>query len=501
MTRITVIDTSDKVREWTRPPDHSHAHPLLSTAVQWTGTGLPHAGLAPGPADPDHVHALLHGRHPRTGDVLRTAKKAVHPAARLDAGPFAAAVRERADRHGCPAADLFTAARARQRWARLERVLATPRADRTLPIADLDYLARDADLPVEPLYADQDLAAARAARHRRTTVGNAGLAMTVDYPKSVSAFAMLTTGPLGRAVADHVHAAATETVAAAEAWIGYALSGHQGEGHRAERITTLGLLAAVASHGQAAPTRGRPGDPHLCTRILLPNLAPCPDGRWRSPARSMRDFFWHAPALGEFAKARLRTRLQAHLGIRFTRDPHSGEWEIDTIPADLRARWSTRRHAIEHEAAPGAGPVRRRVASRVLVERDASTAPVLPERHLLAHWRAEAREHLGDVDTLLTRTVPGPAIVDPPEPTAADIAQTLRLPARAATRRIGIARREVLAAVLAAVPNLPDHHYAQHLTDQVLQQGGFTPIPADTDLVLANSARYTVPRHLGGSHP
>ena len=80
---------------------------------------------------------------------------------------------------------------------------------------------------------------------------------------------------------------------------GYGLVGEQGNGHLAERVQGLGLLAVVNPHAQARPSKGHPGDPSLHLHITLVNAVPLPGGRWGAFGSIGQDLRWHIAVLGE----------------------------------------------------------------------------------------------------------------------------------------------------------------------------------------------------------
>ncbi|KAB8162024.1 relaxase domain-containing protein [Streptomyces sp. 3MP-14] len=173
-------------------------------------------------------------------------------------------------------------------------------------------------------------------------------------------------------------------MAALEDWCAYGMTGHHGDGRRAERIGTTGLLGWMTLHRSARPVpipagadpglreALAPGDPHLHVHVTLAHLGRCADGRWRTIAAGAEDLHRHARVVIELAEGRLRARLGEQLGARFARDPESGVWELSGIPEQLRETYSRRHHQVVDAAGETATPAQAKAAA-------ARTARAKPE--------------------------------------------------------------------------------------------------------------------------
>ncbi|MEY9961364.1 relaxase domain-containing protein [Streptacidiphilus sp. MAP5-52] len=494
MAWITTIRNGKQVRYWVRG-DVGCTHGLLGRQPAWAGAGLAQVGLVAGtPVDPVAAKELLYGRHPVTGQVLRRPKMVAHKDAKVDAAVFANALRDLAAGHGTDPVGWLRSQRSRDRWTRLANALERTKPDPLVPIKDLDRLAKDARLPLEDLYPGEVLAFARANRDKNQSAAVLGQGLTVNFPKSLSALAALAPPPMAAVIAQEMRQVAFEVVAAAELFAGYGLVGEQGNGHLAQRVQGLGLLAVVNPHAQARPSKGHPGDPSLHLHITLINAIPLPGGRWGAFGSSGQDLRRHIAVLGELAKARLRTRLHDRLGLTFERDRATGEWEVVGIPKALCALWSRRSRALRKAAGPGASAAKRRVVAARLAQRERGRRwdPVL----LLDSWRREAELVVGDVDRMLADTATGiPSTLAVP-PAATEVLARMRLPRRAAVRRKGVERREVLAAVIAAFPDsLRSLTHARQVCDQVMDTA-FTALPGRSGTSWVDTERYRVPKAL-----
>jgi hypothetical protein len=491
MAWITTIRNGRQVRYWVRG-DVGCTHGLLGRRAVWAGAGLVRVGLIAGtPVDPQAARELLYGRHPVTGQVLRKPKLVTHRDAKVDAVVFAKALRELEAGHGTEPVGWLRSQRSRDRWTRLANALARAKPDPLVPVKDLDRLAKDARLLLEGLYPGEVLAFARANRDKKESASVLGQGLTVNFPKSLSALAALAPPWMAAVIAEEMRQVAFEVVAAAEVFAGYGLVGEQGKGRLAEHVPGLGLLAVVNPHAQARPSKGHPGDPSLHLHITLVNAIPLPGGRWGAFGSSGQDLRRHIAVLGELAKARLRTRLHDRLGLTFERDRSTGEWEVVGIPRALCELWSRRSRALRKAAGPGASAAKRRVVAARLAqtERGRRWDPVL----LLDSWRREAELVVGDVDRMLAEAAPGaPSSIAVP-PTATDVLARMRLPRRAAVRRKGVERREVLAAVIAAYPDsLRSLTQAQQTCDQVMA-AAFAALPGRSGTSWVDTERYRVP--------
>jgi conjugative relaxase-like TrwC/TraI family protein len=177
----------------------------------------------------------------------------------------------------------------------------------------------------------------------RVDVRRSGYDVTFSPPKSVS----VLMGLGRRAVAAEVRAAHTaalgEAIGLLETLSARAARGHQGDGQRAPRIATSGVIAAAFEHHTS-----RAQDPQLHTHVLLINLAQGVDGRWS--ALDSRTLHRQATTASYLYQHRLRAELTSRLGVAWT-PVERGVAEIDGIPQGLCRVFSKRRRQIEDHLA------------------------------------------------------------------------------------------------------------------------------------------------------
>ena len=166
---------------------------------------------------------------------------------------------------------------------------------------------------------------------------------------------------------------------------GHALRGHQGDGQRAARIGTDGLVVAAFEHRTS-----RADDPQLHTHVVIANLLHGVDGRWS--ALDTRALFRVQRTAGYLYQAVLRGQLAERLGVRWGL-VRNGTAEIDGLPSGLLREFSRRRAAIEDAlAASGrAGVAAAQVAC--LTTRPAKSGRTVTA--LLPDWWQRAQAHLG----------------------------------------------------------------------------------------------------------
>lgn len=373
--------------------------------LAWVGAGLAEVGLsAGGPVDPDMAGRLLAGRHPITGQVLLTRKKAVGPLARVPAGPYVAAVQDLAAAAGRDPGALFTTVTLRARWERMARGVSRDSDRHTIPIADLERLAAAGVVDLADVYPEEVLRQARAHRNDRVTSGNRGFAVHLNVPKSVSVLYAIAGPDTAAAIEAEYLAAVAETVTAIEAWAGHGLTGRQGDGHRAARIASTGMIGWTMVQRSALPVRaGEFGDPHLHAQAVLANMVRCVDGKWRAPGSGAQDIYRHVAAIGEFVQARVRNRLTARLGVTWTLNPRNQAWEISGLPETLLQAFSQRTaEIVAHDEPDGTAWTRRSIARRLSQPRagDESLA------ELRSTWYRRAAQ-LVSIPAVLQETLPG----------------------------------------------------------------------------------------------
>lgn len=210
---------------------------------------------------------------------------------------------------------------------------------------DVDVIRRvttviDVD-PVE-VYRDADgtdrhtvaLVHARA----RVDVRRAGLDVTASAPKSVSVLYGLADPQVAAAVKAAHQLAVGEVVGYLQRHAATAVRGHHGNGTRAARVGTDGLIVAAFDHRTS-----RAGDPQLHTHLVIPNLVRGSDGRWS--AMDTAAVYRYSRTAASLYHAVLRGELTRTLGVDWTAVV-KGIAEIDGIPHSVLRGFSTRRQQI-----------------------------------------------------------------------------------------------------------------------------------------------------------
>jgi conjugative relaxase-like TrwC/TraI family protein len=163
--------------------------------------------------------------------------------------------------------------------------------------------------------------------------------VTLSAPKSVSVLMALGSPAVARQVREAHAAAVREAIGLLEPLVARAARGHQGDGQRAPRIGTDGLVAAAFEHSTS-----RALDPQLHTHVVLLNTVRGDDGRWS--ALDSRTLHRQATTASYLYQHRLRAELTERLGVAWT-DLDKGLAEVECIPLTVRKVFSTRRRQIE----------------------------------------------------------------------------------------------------------------------------------------------------------
>jgi hypothetical protein len=290
----------------------------LEPAGRWVGPGAAALGLdgAIDEAGERTLRALLDGVGP---DGQRSARPVwrADPASRLPARPLLEAIDVRALERGGPATGLFADERLAESYARLSARASRANAGTRLEIGaeQAERLAQAAGLDPHTIYRgpdDADRYADAAARtDRRVDVRRTGLDVTVSAPKSVSLlYAFGDEQVAGQVRAAHATAVEQELGYLNEQ-AGHGLRGHQGDGVRAARVGSNGLIVAAFEHRVS-----RAGDPQLHTHLVLPNLVHGKDGAWS--VVDSRAVHRHALTASYLYQAVLRSQLTGRLDVAWT---------------------------------------------------------------------------------------------------------------------------------------------------------------------------------------
>jgi conjugative relaxase-like TrwC/TraI family protein len=174
---------------------------------------------------------------------------------------------------------------------------------------------------------------------RKVDVRRCGFDMTFSAPKSVSVLWALADPDVAEQIAQAHQSATADALALLGQLAARAARGHQGDGQRAPRIATSGMIAAGFAH-----TTSRAADPQLHTHVVLVNLAQGVDGRWS--ALDSRTLHRQATTASHLYQHLLRAELTRRLGVGWT-GVERGIAEIDGVPLNVRRAFSIRRREIE----------------------------------------------------------------------------------------------------------------------------------------------------------
>jgi conjugative relaxase-like TrwC/TraI family protein len=377
---------------------------------RWAGAGLDGLGVT-GTVSEAQMKALFgEGLHPDADRIVAAQIKAGNPPdAALRAAKLGRAFPRFHDTEGTGWRDALMAGnahRAAQLGVRVGELSAEDRAAVRQQVGRERFRGEHGRDPVDVAELRQFISA--QARPARQPV--AGYDLVFTPAKSVSVLWALGAQAT-RVAVEQAHAAA---VARAMAYLERnAAFTRQGAGGVAQ-IDTRGLVAACFDHRDS-----RNGDPNLHTHMAVANKVQGPDGRWRS----IDGRVLHAAGVSasETYTTAIEDELTARLGVLFTQratgDGRRPVREIQGIPVELIARFSSRRTGIEdryrakladyrdtygHEAPRH---VQHELAQEATLEtRDGKDAPrSLAEQR--AQWRGEAIAVVGEdlVDQLTAR--------------------------------------------------------------------------------------------------
>ncbi len=231
----------------------------------------------------------------------------------------------------------------------------------------------------------EQLRAVLGGRHPGTNEGlaaanrrRAGFDLTFSAPKSASLLWALG----GPEVAAGVIAAHEAAVDAALAWLEAEVgtrAGHNG----LVRLAGGGLVAAGFGHRSS-----RAGDPQVHTHVLVANLTPGPDGRWRS--LDGRALYAVARTAGFLYEAELRRLLVERLRVAWA-PVRRGLSEMEGVPEKVLRAFSRRRVEIEAALAKR-GDSSARAAQVAALDTRAAKDHEVGAEHLVREWRKRAHE-------------------------------------------------------------------------------------------------------------
>jgi conjugative relaxase-like TrwC/TraI family protein len=325
---------------------------------RWLGSGAEALGLT-GELDSEHeqdFRRLLDGSGPDGARLVAPVLRS-DPRSHLPAGPLLRALERAAETRRVEVTELVGGQELFEAYGRLARTRQA-RRPATVDVQLAGRLASAAGLDPHAVYRSEDgidrYGTALPHAAGRVDVRRAGYDVVASAPKSVSVLYAL--GP--PAVAEQVRLAHENAVAQAQDYLqrhaAHALRGHQGDGSRAERVGTDGLIVATFPYR----TR-RAEDPQLHTHLVIPNLLHGVDGRWS--AVDSRALHRHAMTAGYLYQV-LRGELSRTIGVGWT-DVRNGVAEVVGVPDALVKAFSTRRAQIDAELPGAAAPgVRRRSA-------------------------------------------------------------------------------------------------------------------------------------------
>ena len=365
------------------------------------------------------------------------------PRSHLPAGPLLTALQRAAASRGVEVTALLGDPALVEAYGRLARTQEA-RRQATVEVRLPGRLAAAAGLDPCEVYRGRDgadrYAAALAHAGERVDVRRAGYDVVVSAPKSVSVLYAL--GP--PAVAEAVRAAHESAVEQAQDYLqrhaGHGLRGHQGDGARAERVVTDGLLVAAFGHRTS-----RADDPQLHTHLVVPNVLRGADGRWS--AVDSRALHRHALTAGYLYQAVLRGGLTAELGVGWT-EVRKGVAEVAGVPEPLLRAFSTRRGQIDTELARTGGEGRAAAQRACYATRPVKSGTA--EATLRERWAARARAAGAD-PARLAETVCQRAAA-PHWPGRGETAAVLFGPAGLTATQTSFDRRDALQALAATLP-------------------------------------------------
>lgn len=476
----------------------------------WLGEGLRAFGITPGSVmtdgQKDWARALMNGAHPRTGEQLVDPVMRTAPAGKLPTAPLVAAIEAAAQARGvAPAALVKGYGPAEKRLASAARMVAKQGEAHRISFKDAAMLAEVARVDLAQVYGAAAVGGAAANAGERVRVGTRGYDLTIGLSKSHSVLYGLAGGRLRGELDAAIAAGVDRMLAQVTGDVVYGMAGHHGDGQRAERVRTGGMIGWRMDHRTARPVDGKAPDPHAHVHIMFANMALGEDGAWRTIAAGGRDLMRHARLADELVKHEIRGVLLRR-GARYERDAVTGEWELAAIPRALREQFSKRSvQAAEELAKMGVGVDEATAAQRRMANaRSRQGKGSAGGAELDREWAAQARAAGFEPHAVLAAALPGwpdaGPLGDPhgpgpgpgPLPDLGALAAAVFDPERGLTaHRKVITRVDVLAQVTAFLQGGQSIGQITALTDALLGSEHAVRLPEREIRHLSNAARYT----------
>ena len=434
----------------------------------WLGAGAGALGLS-GPIRGGEAHVLerlLSGQLPDGTDVSRPVMRP-DPAGQLPVAPILAAINAAAAGQGVPVDRLWRSVDDRDAYARLV-TRGERKSDATADARAVVDVAASAGVDPGAVYGPGTVAVSVAKAGEKVDVRRAGADGQLSPPKSVSLlWAFGDEGVRGEVLAAH-RTAVAETVRHLERYAGHALRGHQGDGQRAARVVTDGLIVAAFEH-----LTSRADDPQLHTHLVVANLLHGQDGKWS--ALDTRALFRNQRTAGHLYQAVLRGELTRRLGVGWT-PVQRGVAEVAAMSPKLVREFSRRRRQIEARLAATGGGGARAATVACLATRPAKSHR--PVSDLLAEWRQRAAALVGD-PALIIRGVLGLARAQHFGEVDEEALTRTALGADGVTAHAsGFDRGELTRYLLDTLPTGTEvsHEQVEALVDRVLAQPDVLPL-------------------------
>ncbi len=417
---------------------------------RWIGAGAHTLGLT-GELTPDGqrvLRGLLDGYGPDR-DRLVPAVLRGDPRGRLPAAPLVAAVRNAAVEAGMSVGLLPDDDRLTKQFTSIAAGLTGGAVVRARGVrSDVAVaIAEAAGLNAHSVYAatstDGADPVAEALKHvaERIDIRRAGLDLTFSAPKSASVLMAFAIPE----VADQVCAAHAAAVDDAVAWLerttAFVARGHHGDGQRAQRLASDGLIGVAFEHATS-----RTGDPQLHTHVVVANLLHGIDGRWS--AADSKALHRHGKTAGYLYQAVLRAELTERLGVGWGA-VGKGTAEIAGIPRPLRRVFSKRAEQIA-SALGTAGTAGPKAAQGACLSTRPNKDRSVTVRDLRGRWKTEAVAAGHDPDRIVAETLGQKRPADRVD--VIDLTDHLLGPEGLTRQTTTFDRNNLLQAIAAALP-------------------------------------------------